>query len=505
MSQLMIKPVVGSFLVKFDMKKGNNLVWSRNCELFQKESSSSLAFKAMPSGIHNEINDIICFTATNLDNKSLYMGLSIFIQNSFELINSELQLKANPQNKHMIDRNQIKMFSFAIILDIKINEPDDRLSDIVNSNIQFYSTHLYSTLKSWLSQNNSNIDHSKDILDTTILENFYNSYHQNSTLLAIDSISPLHDSIKESFIDYVKYWLEELGPLLFVLWKSILLNERILILNLSNEKVFKINALCNFIELISMNQSLLSSLSSYSSTTPLNFLNLYTIGISDLDDMKKILSNPNQGYIACTNDSLLEFKTEIFDKLIKIESNIDMGTCITITDNHTNIIKATPNDLLSSDYLFKLLNIQDEISKNKVKQYNTMIESISWTQFFWDELYLLMTIGYLKPSYQSIKMDLPNNKQRSCNKLNDTVVSSLIDIFQAKNQTLHNSLETIILSKEFDELADDTIYLHPNDLKALKLDCFSKQDFEFIIKLSKKWFNRNIEVTGFSDYLSIAC
>ena len=182
-----------------------------------------------------------------------------------------------------------------------------------------------------------------------------------------------------------------------------------------------------------------------------------------------------------------------------------MGTSITITDNHTYIIKATPNDLLSSDYLFKLLNIQDEISKNKVKQYNTMIESISWTQFFWDELYLLMTVGYLKPSYQSIKMDLPNNKQRSCNKLNDTVVSSLIDIFQAKNQTLHNSLETIILSKEFDELADDTIYLHPNDLKALKLDCFSKQDFEFIIKLSKKWFNRNIEVTGFSDYLSIAC
>ncbi|KAK5778496.1 hypothetical protein RI543_004163 [Arxiozyma heterogenica] len=505
MSQSMIKPVIGSFLVKFDMKKGNTLVWSRNCELFQKKSSSSLAFKAMPSGIHDEINDTICFTATNSDNKSLYMGLSIFMQNSFELINSELQSKVDLQNKHMINRNKIKMFSFAIILDIKINEPNDNLSDIVNSNIQFYSNHLYSTLKLWLSQNNTDNAHNKSIPNTTILENFHNNYHQNPTIFTTKSISPAHDSIKQSFIDDVKYWLEELGPLLFILWKSILLNERILILNLSNEKVFKINALCNFIKLIPINQTLLSSFSSKSSTIPSNFLNLYTIGISDLDDMKNILCNPNQGYIACTNDSLLEFKTEIFDKLIKIESNMEIGMRISVTDNDNNVIRATPNDLRLSDYLFKLLNIQDEISKNNFKKYNTMTESISWAQFFWDELYLLMTAGYLKPSYQNIKIDLPNDKQRLPDGLNDTIISLLIDIFQAKNQGLHNSLETIILSKEFDELTDDTIYLHPSDLKALNLDCFSKQDFDFIIKLSKKWFNKNIEIAGFSDYLNIAC
>ena len=116
-----------------------------------------------------------------------------------------------------------------------------------------------------------------------------------------------------------------------------------------------------------------------------------------------------------------------------------------------------------------------------------------------------MTIGYLKPSYQNIRIDLPNDKQRIPNRLNDTIVFFLIDIFQARNQDLHNALETVLLSKEFDELNDDSIYLHPSDLKTLQLDCFSKQDFEFIINLSKKWFNKNVEITGFSDYLSIAC
>ena len=505
MSQSIIRPIVGSFVVKFDMKKGNTLVWSRNCEPFQKESSSSLAFKAMPSGIHDEINDTICFTATHFDNKSLYLGLATFNQNSFELINEVSQSKSNSQNKHTIDREKIKMFSFAIILDIKINEPNNNMSNIINSNIQFYSAQLTSTLKSWLLQNINGNDYNKDTLDTILLEHFHSNYYQNPTIFTTDSIYSSQNSVEESFVNYTKYWLEELGPLLFIIWKSILLNERILILNLSNERIFKINALCHFIELLSINQPSPPSLLLSSPKKPSNFLNLFTIGISDLDDMRNTFSNTNQGYIACTNDSLLEFKTEIFDKLIKIESDTDGGMHITITDSDNNIIKATPNDLRLSDCLFKLLNIQDEISKSRIDKYNAMTEPISWTEFFWDELYLLMTIGYLKPSYQNIRIDLPNDKQRIPNRLNDTIVFFLIDIFQARNQGLHNTLETVLLSKEFDELNDDSIYLHPSDLKTLQLDCFSKQDFEFIINLSKKWFDKNVKITGFSDYLNIAC
>ncbi|CAL9727622.1 uncharacterized protein Anr2p [Monosporozyma unispora] len=453
-------PVLGTFLTRFDMKKGNTLIWSQNCDNFPQDST--LAFKSMPSGIHEEIKDTICFTVNNPSTRSLHFGIAAFKQNSFDLLD---HLQSNP-----IDRDKVKMFSLGVILDININES---VEYIVDQNMEYYMNKLHLVLKAWLLKNN--------LQDMSILKQFNEDHEDQSTL----SKCVIRDPLEITFQSYVKDWVGRLGPLLFTIWKSTLLNERILILNLSNENVAKINSLCHMIKLIS----------------PTSLLNLFTIGISDLDNMKDILTS--KSYIACTNDSLLEFKPEIYDKLIKIEPTIEGKPQILIMNNKNVLIKATPNDLELNSSLFQLLNIKDDISNNIITNYFSITEPLSWTQFFWDELYLFMTVGYFKPSYHNIKINLSQDTDNI--KPDANILPFIIKIFQNKTKTLRNVLQTILLSKEFDELTDDTIYLHPHDLKTLQLDCFSTQDFEFVIKLSKEWFNKNVEISGLSDYLNIAC
>lgn len=391
--------VLQTFLTKFDVKKGNIVVWSQ-----PNSHDPNLAFKSMPSGIHEKTKDTICFTT-----ETSQRGIAAFSQNSFDLLN---------QSKP-IDRNEVKMFSLGVILDINVD--DDTM--------EYYMSKLHSVLEHWLN----------NLQDMAILDQFHQD-HQD--------ILP-KCTIPSKFESDTMDWIEKLGPLLFPIWKATLLNERILILNLANEDMSKINSLCRMIKHICP-----------------SLLNLFTIGISDLDTMKDLLTT--NGYIACTNDTLLELKPEIYDKLIKIE----LGQ-VSITDSKGESVKATPNEL-------ELLNSKEN--------YTSLTEPISWTQFFWDELYLFTTAGYIKPSFH-----------------NTPIQDGIFPLFESRTKSLHNTLEMILLSKEFDELTDDTIYLHPRDLKVLQLDCFSSQDFDFVIKLSKKWFNKNVEFSGFTDYLSIAC
>lgn len=405
----MISPVLQTFLTKFDVKKGNIVVWSQTSD--PKLHDPNLAFKSMPSGIHEKTKDTICFTT-----ETLHRGIAAFSQNSFDLLD---------QSKP-IDRNEVKMFSLGVILDINVDD----------NTTEYYMSKLNAVLEHWLN----------NLQDMTILDQFHQDHQDKQTLP--------NCTVSSTFESNTMDWIEKLGPLLFVIWKATLLNERILILNLANEYVSKINSLCHMIKLMSP-----------------SLLNLFTIGISDLDSMRDLLTS--NGYIACTNDTLLELKPEIYDKLIKVE----LGQ-ISIIDNKGAPVKATPNEL-------ELLN-----NKN-ITNYTSLTEPISWTQFFWDELYLFTTAGYLKPSYHNTPIQ--------------EGTFPLTNVFESKTKTLHNTLETILLTKEFDELTDDTIYIHPSDLKSLQLDCFSSQDFDFVVKLSKKWFNKNVEVSGFSDYLSIAC
>lgn len=439
--------VIATFLVKFDMKLGNTIIWSNNIENFIDQG---LEYKSMPSGIHDQSNDTIIFTVRNHVSKELQYGLSSFQQNSFDLLKDN-EISSN----HHLNRKIVKMYSFGVIFNISSLNDTDFLFH--------YKQRLNHLLDLWLRQDNLN--------DFTILQS-----------LKQDDKIDINNKSKLNWNHNIFNWCERFGPLLFPIWKSCLLNHRILILNSSSYSIWELNSLCFLIQSLS------------SSSKSKNLINLGTIGISDLDHMN------DSPYIACTNDSLLEYKTEIYDILIKLDEN----NHFTIYNNQSIQIKATPNDQELNIQLNNLLNINNGISSSIVN--NDRIEPLTWTQYLWDELYLVLTAGYWKPSYHDHIIDpISSSSTNHDFSLDDNILPFITKLFQSRTKILYNSLETVLLSKEFDELTDDIIYLHPKDLKTLQLDCFSEQDFQFIIKLSSVWFNKTVEINGYIEYLNIAC
>lgn len=484
-------PISGMTLTKFDMKKGNVLVWSK-VALNNEMDLTNIEFKTLPSGIHNIEQDIINFVIPKGDNR-FYYGIALFHQNGVKL------LKENPKCIHL-DRNKVSMYSLSIIVDPEYKKeisgknkfyqwgPNTYLS------ANEYLLDLQTLLPCWLKKK-----------DTNLLNEYFKENCRKDGQLQIpyqvnlkwkNNILPLNNeySIKKGY-KLMLMWLPkliiEIGPLLFPLLKACLLRERIFIVVSEEQSFEKCNSLCYCLSVLSLMPKVLEK-RIINTQEPLQ--SLFTVGVCDLKYFTDIVSNALTsdqdqynipGFIACTSDEILMYKNEVYDKVLKFSKDDTQ-----LFTNDKQQIKATPHDWETYELLLKT-HLFQEINTDRDNKYLVNVESISLTQYFIDGFYWWATAGYLKPSYHELNIENIQPVDLDNNDLD--IVLSIVGYFHDKIILIFDKLEEKIQQSSVDEI-DDTLIVSPFFLAECGLDCFSNQDYEFMNLICMKWFQKSIKV-----------
>lgn len=477
----------GIFLSKFDMKKGNILYWSRDCENFD----DSLEFKSLPAGVHDLIDDFIIFTVKDKNTNKYYYGCCYYRQNGFDL----------SQNSKQLDRNLIKMFSLGVILNIELKEEMDKDAKF-DEITHYYFCNLRKLLVMWLQDDSEPMDQ---------LLNFYEDHQQPSR--NHDILMNNSNNARNKLNYYWAHWWKRLGPLVFPIWRSLILKEKLLILIPSGHDFDTINSLCYILTQLS-NVCAKTDRQNNSSVK-----SIYTIGTSDLDSMSDILNDKNgSGYIACTTDSLLAYKEEVYDKLLMINNSSDTLNDDDLNDkdkNSLNLIKLFDNRNKNILATPKDLEIFEWINENKLSEQNIntdhilnclKIENKSWFQWFIDDIFFIFTAGYIIPKYhfQRNIFDPPTISIES----NVSSREIMLTFFQQKTEAILNRISSKIShtsdATNNENTVEEAISLSPEDLNELDLDCFSEQEYEFIQKLIFVKFNKKCLINStIRDYLQI--
>ena len=125
-------------------------------------------------------------------------------------------------------------------------------------------------------------------------------------------------------------------------------------------------------------------------------------------------------------------------------------------------------------------------SETRCVTFSSSIEPLSWSQYLIDGFYWWATAGYIKPSYHE-------NEDLDEKEISDELdsVLGLVGYFHQRTCIILNRLNHIIETYDTD---DDTVIISPHVLIEIGLDCFSSQDYEFVEKLSFKWFKKRVIV-----------
>lgn len=502
-------PISCMFLSNFEMKKGNITVWSRkwsetNCEI----DLDNVEFKALPSGIHEVSDDVINFVLPKeVPSNDYYYGVAYYQQNGQEMA----------EGTDHLDRNAVKMYALGVIVD-----PNYRVSGPSNSDEwkpnQFTSANDYvqdlqELLTHWMAK--------KQYDNFSLFEEYFNCNSltndsaglaapilQRSGKPARDIVSPdanliSEDASRPQMLEYLPFWIRKLGPLVFPLWKSCLLGERILILNPPGGSFELCNALNYCLSIISLIPKAL--LVNRHEEYEYFVKPLFTIGISDIDsmisDVRQVQTNAKPGgFIACTSDEIITSKIELYDKVLKVskETAGEGEDDAAIYSNTGLQVKATPHDFESLQSFYENF-LHEEMSLTAKGRYSSMVEPKTWTQSLIDGFYWWATAGYVKPSYNQERVHSGSTPPED----NEAeMVSSIVGYFHDRTSLLFNKLKAIIEANEC-QGSDEIIFIHPMALGDMDLDCFSMQDRDFIIALSWKLFQKEVRITG--DYYDAIC
>ncbi|CCH46080.1 hypothetical protein BN7_5668 [Wickerhamomyces ciferrii] len=569
-------PISAVFLVQFDVKSGYVLKWSKTVD--KNLSLKGVEFKSLPSGLHEVERDVISFvqikdndsTSVNGDSTTdtsdsnpfdnLLYGVSVFHQNLGEAFGNQ--------------RNKVKMFSLGILVDplgqIQSNSGVSKFTgDLPAWRPMYYTTgleyvdQLHKLLDEW---DNNNLN------DFAKFEEFFDKHSPKIDLLDIISAkSPKSSNLPKldtqtgqfsliekhhshHFLLKITELLRSLGPLVFKVWRSALLRERILLFDAPSVELNCAYAYClSVLSTIPQEIHWLLNESGCWATQALQFIQpVYSIGVNDIDWLKSLVdpslgnnsnTNKKSSFIASTTDEILLFKNTLYDISVRLNQphHINNSTIpkIFLSDAslpgslNTDPLKATQRDLKRFRILSKEFGLNDHINQNetlstqeaRVKTsdsndlpvdestvindeeiipeilpwWTEVSEPTSWRQLAWSGFYWWASAGEKEKIEEEQELEGLNelNESNKQNEIEQSLI--LVGYFQNMTKRVFTTIADIINNEnesndDADELVDKTIWIEPADVFEMGLDPYSKQDAEFVVKLIQLWWNRKAQV-----------
>ncbi|CDK24425.1 unnamed protein product [Kuraishia capsulata CBS 1993] len=529
-------PICAMFISKFDVHTGFALEWSQVLT-GSSVSLKNLEYKSLPSGLHNVEKDVIAFVQPRnsedaLGQDSILYGLSVFRQN--------LGVEA-------ASREDIKMYSLGVLIDPKhlMQGVIPKWRPTIYSSTWLYARDLEKLLKHWMSlEDYSNFAMFDKFFEEHKLKNNLNNAFRHivksvnqARKVGIDepilnqkasdgSLASTDSSISKSsnhMLLFLSSLVDNLGPLIFQVWKLALLRKKILISNthMAIEDTCAYNYCISILSSIPVDISMEIKKCGSQSFERLEFLQpLYSVGINDMTTLEGFTG----GYVANTSDSILFDKKKLYDVSVELRDPSNEESIPKIGDN----IKATQRDYKKFLVLSELISGDKHDSSSpdwvhKVTE-QTSLREFAWLGFSWwatagenskrdDELSLereLVSKNF--NDYSGQPGDYPEDIDRVLGTvgyfqdLTIKIFSMLIDLINNHNEDFK--------SPDYDDEDDDQtrlvenndddkiIWISPNDIAEMGLDPYSSFDAQFVVELVEVWFNRRARI---GSYLGNFC
>ncbi|KKK26943.1 hypothetical protein ARAM_003644 [Aspergillus rambellii] len=304
--------IAALFVIHFDIKAGYVVTWKRSIPGVEVEGA--VEYKSLPSGLHNVSEDLVYFVHEE------YAGISAFINCPAE----------------EAERNA-KMFAVGVLVPLS----SGRLG------------------KSWRHApklKDLALQYSEDVSNMRLLSEYWDTYELSANdVSAVPPDSPLESPLSlrlrahgdrpdashrnRVFSDAIVLetprpaltpfhpasslpdFLDTFGPLLFPLYRAALLRKRVLLMAEA-----PVHAPCNYVYDLSLLASLPNSLLPLLPLEGLPSLRprpLFNVGVYDIPYLSSFVgaspnSEPDCAWIACSTDSVLSMKSELFDVLVTL-------------------------------------------------------------------------------------------------------------------------------------------------------------------------------------------
>ncbi|KAJ5226401.1 hypothetical protein N7468_007626 [Penicillium chermesinum] len=396
--------IAALFVISFDIRTGYVVSWKKTAPGVDVEGV--VEYKSLPSGLHNVTEDLVYFVHGH------YAGISAFLNHPAAEAERNAQMFAigvlvplssgrlgkswrhAPRLKELTQKYAANMSDLQPLSDYwdahKISETENISADSpVESPV---------TLRS--QQSDRPDKRTRAFSDAMVLESFR------------PALTPSHPA--SSLPDF----LDCFGPLIFPLYRAALLRKRILFMTEA-----PVHMPCKYVYdlslLASLPNSLLQTLPT-DCTLPLRPRPLFNIGIHDIpylssfDPSRETLdSESDPSWIACSTDSVLTMKPELFDTLVTLPPSYSQQAServyptISLVDhsstkhnqNQTVHLKATQRDARRYAMLRKGLRqfaqdrsatseLSDDADEESMYSSKSIVEPISWarlayTSFIW--------------------------------------------------------------------------------------------------------------------------
>lgn len=321
--------VIALFLINFDVRRGYQLVWSKQVRGRQPIDLNGLDYKVLPSGIQEHDNSTV-FISHSYDN-TVYYGLGRFRQKIIDANNQSSQ----------INRDDVKMYSLGILCESMPN-PMWKSNEFINNGWE-YINKLDNGLEKFLNGN--------DYDNFAIFDEVFDNVTSNHLTVGRPNVN-----INNHLLSKLPLMFQSLGPLVFSLFKQCLLRKRILIFHQIHSKIdnFSLGA---FTYLLSLLSAVPNDIKLYSDSLTYS-QPLYNIGLNDLNSPLLELS----ATIATTNDDILMYQKDLYDYALFLPNEEYENSYVLKSDTIVNSMKSPLDFLyqrvkatLKDYYKFKLI------------------------------------------------------------------------------------------------------------------------------------------------------
>lgn len=305
--------VTALFLINFDVRRGYQLVWSKQAKGRPPIDLGGLDYKVLPSGIQEHKTSTV-FISHACDN-TVYYGLGRFRQ----------RIVGADHESSQISRDDVKMYSLGVLCESTPN-PMWKSNEFINNGWE-YINKLDDGLEKFLDGN----DYDNFTIFDEVFDNVTNTHLK---------VGKPNININNHLLSKLPLMFQSLGPLVFSLFKQCLLRKKVLIFHQNHSKIdnFSLGAFTYLLSLLSMipnDIKIHSDALTYSQP-------LYNVGLNDLES--SLLEFP--ATIATTNDDILMYQKNLYDYAVFLPNEEYGNSYILKSDTLVNSMKS-PLDFLN--------------------------------------------------------------------------------------------------------------------------------------------------------------